>query len=87
MDQPLSRGGSSGVVHRLHCAVSLSADNRITNPQRPLLHEQAGNDAAALMQRGIKADAGSQTIRIGTKVVQLRNRQQHVEQIDRRLHR
>jgi hypothetical protein len=70
-----------GIEHRLHVAGGLAADDRIADPQRALLDEEAGHDAAALVDRCVEADAGGATIGIGAEVMQFGDRQQRVEQM------
>ena len=70
-----------GVVHRLDGAASLTADERITDPQRPLLHDEAGGDTAPLVDRGIEAHPRRCTGRIDPEIIELRDRQKHVEEM------
>ena len=58
----------------------LTADNRVADVERALLHHQAGDHAAALMDRGIEADPGCQAVGVGPQVVELGDREQGVEQ-------
>ena len=57
------------------------ADEDVANMERPFLHDQLGEHAAAFVHRSFQAGADGRTVRIGFQIVQFGDREQSFQQL------
>ena len=74
-------GAAAIVKHRANFAEHRAADEEVAGVQRAVLHEDGGHRAAALVHARFQHRAGCRRIGIGLQFAQIRDQQNHFQQL------